>query len=270
MNVVASGSNLPVDHVALSKIKSRILDDPHHVFRSWNDSLPFCMWRGVTCNRRNQRVTSLNLTGEDLVGGIPRSISNLTSLENLFLSENPLGGSIPNSFNQLKELRELGLRENGLFGVFPSSSFNLSRLEFLDNALNQLQGTPPTNLCLNLPHLRILEIDCNNYNGFLPPSISNCSRLEIFDAGTNDFKGEIKTDLGKLQKLQCLGHGNNNFEMDCKNLFDSLSNCSNLETLALGKSGLTGALPKSFGNFTSKLNFIGLSGIISQAVSLHP
>ncbi|KAI3742246.1 hypothetical protein L1987_59926 [Smallanthus sonchifolius] len=359
MNDAGSGSKLPTEHVALLKMKSRITGDPHGVFRSWNDSLPFCMWQGVTCGRRHQRVISLNLTGKSLVGslspylgnlsflryiilndnqlhgsippeinrlsrlqklslphnsftgeipanlsscsklwlinlvsnklygkipnifsslqmiknlqldgnnftgGIPPSIGNLTNLEILFLGGNPLGGSIPDSFNQLKKLRELGLGENGLVGELPLFSSNLSMLEFLNIPQNQLHGNLPTSLCLSQPHLRILEIDINHFSGILPPSISNCSELEIFDVSINDFKGGIKIDFGKLQNLQYLGLGPNNFEsnsVDCKNLFDALSNCSNLETLELIKSRLIGVLPNSLGNFSSKLNYIGLYG----------
>ncbi|KAJ0568950.1 putative non-specific serine/threonine protein kinase [Helianthus annuus] len=333
MNVAGSGSNLGTDHIALLKIKSKITDDPHGVFRSWNDSLPFCMWPGVTCGRRHQRVTSLNLTGKGMegslspfvgnlsflrsiilddnrfygsiphevsrlsrlqklslrknfftgeipanisscsklrffslysnnfTGGIPPSIGNLTYLERLSLGRNILGGSIPDSFSQLKELRQLGLAGNGLVGVFPLSSYNLSMLETLNIPENQFYGNLPTDLCLRQPHLWLLEIGVNNFSGLLPPSISNCSELEILGASTNDFKGGIKIDFGKLQKLRNLVLGPNNFEsnpVDFKNLFDSLSNCSNLEALELIQSQLLGVLPNSLGNFSSKLNYLGL------------
>ncbi|XP_076955038.1 uncharacterized protein LOC143629729 [Bidens hawaiensis] len=359
MNVAGSGLNLPTDHVALLKIKSMMKDDPHGVLKSWNDSLPFCMWRGVTCGRRHQRVTILNLKGENLsgsispflgnlsflrsiilddnriygsipheisrlarlqelsldknfltgeipvnisscsklriislqanklsgkiptilsslrmirtlvlqknnfIGGIPPSICNLTNLENLYLGGNPLGGSIPDSFNQLNKLRQLGIAENGLVGVFPLFSYNLSKLEFVNIPQNNLHGNLPRNLCLNQPHINTLVIGDNRFTGSLPLSISNCSELIDFDVFDNYFTGGLKIDFGKLQKLQFLGLGHNNYEtnpIDCKNLFDSLSNCSNLEQLELYESQLTGVLPNSLGNFSSKLNYIGLFG----------
>ncbi|MFS7914208.1 putative protein kinase RLK-Pelle-LRR-XII-1 family [Helianthus anomalus] len=134
-------------------------------------------------------------------------------------------------------------------------------LQILIFSQNQLHGNLPTNLCFNQPHLTILAINLNHLSGFLPQSISNCSELEIFEASDNYFKGGIKIDFGELQNLQHLGLGPNNFEsnpVDFKNLFDSLSNCSNLETLELAKSQLIGVLPNSLGNFSSKLNYIGL------------
>ncbi|KAF5788890.1 putative protein kinase RLK-Pelle-LRR-XII-1 family [Helianthus annuus] len=204
-------------------------------------------------------MKTLLLSANNFTGGIPPSIGNLTYLEELFLTRNPLGGSIPDSFNQLKELRQLGFGRNGLIGEFPMFFYNLSMLGAIGISGNQLHGNLPTNICLNQPHLWWLVIDTNHFSGFLPPSISNCSELEQFDASINDFKGGIKIDFGKLQKLRNLGLGANSFEADCKNLFDSLSNCSNLETLELGENRLTGVLPNSLGNFSSKLSYIGLS-----------
>ncbi|KAK1409298.1 hypothetical protein QVD17_35824 [Tagetes erecta] len=55
------------DHLALLEIKAKITHDPQGVLTSWNDSIPFCQWRGVTCGRRHERVTMLNLTDMGLV-----------------------------------------------------------------------------------------------------------------------------------------------------------------------------------------------------------
>ncbi|KAM3733581.1 hypothetical protein ACB098_11G147100 [Castanea mollissima] len=33
---------------------------------SWNDSIHFCQWKGVSCGRRHQRVTVLNLQSQKL------------------------------------------------------------------------------------------------------------------------------------------------------------------------------------------------------------
>ncbi|KAF5804283.1 putative protein kinase RLK-Pelle-LRR-XII-1 family [Helianthus annuus] len=199
----------------------------------------------------------LRLSHNKFIGGIPPSIGNLTYLGYLFLANNLLGGSVPDSFNQLKELRQLSLG-----GEFPSFSSNLSVLEMLNIPQNQFHGHLPTNLCLSHPHLKELAVDINRFSGFLPPSISNCSELQIFDVSENYFKGRIKIDFGKLQQLKFLSLALNNFEsipIDSKKLFDSLSNCSNLELLELSKIGLIGVLPNSLGNFSSKLHYLGLS-----------
>ncbi|KAI7749285.1 hypothetical protein M8C21_023620 [Ambrosia artemisiifolia] len=344
------------DHLALLDIRAKITHDPQGALTSWNDSLPFCRWRGVTCGRRHQRVTMLNLQNSGLVGtlspyignlsflgyiylddnqlhgsippeisrlyrlqvlslsrnsfsgeilanmsswpklssinlqhnelsgkipnsfssksvitflglafnynltgGIPPSLGNLTSLEQLSLAFCNLGGSIPDSFIQLKNLRRIGLADNSLVGAFPSFMFNLSKLEILSITKNQLQGSLPSNLCLSQPHLMQMEFGMNHLHGFLPPSISNCSELKSLEVTRNDLKGEIAIDFGRLQRLETLALGGNSFgsnDLDDMNFFSSLSNCSNLEAIQLSDNQLSGVLPHSLGDFSSKLSYL--------------
>lgn len=58
------------DRLALLKFKESILTDTHGFLNSWNDSLHFCNWYGVTCSKQHQRVAALNLEGSDLHGTI--------------------------------------------------------------------------------------------------------------------------------------------------------------------------------------------------------
>ncbi|KAJ9541201.1 hypothetical protein OSB04_027707 [Centaurea solstitialis] len=312
MHGVVSRSSIDTDHHALLEIKSKITIDPRGFLESWNDSIPLCMWQGVTCGRRHQRVTSLNLTdiglvlslfqnsftgeipvnissclklsvinlpynmlsgkipksfssmsmlkrlvlGENkLTGGIPPSIGNLTSLEQLFLGYCPLGGVIPDSFNRLKNLQTIVLAENGLHGPNPLFLFNLSRLEVVSIVKNQLTGSLSSNLCLSQPHLRTLLLEINYLSGIFPPSISNCSELEMFDVTDNFFEGEINIDFGKLQNLGHLSIGRGSRGTYGRHLggmkyFDSLTNCSNLEVLAISDVQLRRGLPDSLGNLT--------------------
>ncbi|KAJ0691688.1 putative non-specific serine/threonine protein kinase [Helianthus annuus] len=48
------GSSAASDHLSLLEIKSKIPHDPQGALTSWNDSVPFCQWRGVTCGRRTE------------------------------------------------------------------------------------------------------------------------------------------------------------------------------------------------------------------------
>ncbi|WJZ87826.1 hypothetical protein VitviT2T_007177 [Vitis vinifera] len=75
------------DKLALLTIKHYLLDVPNGVLSSWNDSLHFCQWEGVTCSHRLQRVTALRLEDQRLVGSLP-PIGNLTFLIELELSNN--------------------------------------------------------------------------------------------------------------------------------------------------------------------------------------
>ncbi|KAJ0771937.1 putative non-specific serine/threonine protein kinase [Helianthus annuus] len=83
------------DHLALLAIKSSITDDPQHVLDSWNTSLHFCQWQGVTCGRRHPRVTKLDLGSRGLVGSLSPQIRNLSFLRVLRLENNIFKGVIP-------------------------------------------------------------------------------------------------------------------------------------------------------------------------------
>ena len=50
------GGNNETDRLALLVFKAKIIDDPLQIMSSWNDSIHFCQWRGVSCDRRHQRV----------------------------------------------------------------------------------------------------------------------------------------------------------------------------------------------------------------------
>ncbi|XP_059593071.1 probable LRR receptor-like serine/threonine-protein kinase At3g47570 [Vitis vinifera] len=82
------------DKLALLAFKNYVANVPNGVLSSWNDSLHFCQWEGVTCSHQLQRVTALRLESQRLAGSLP-PIENLTFLRELELSNNNLHGTIP-------------------------------------------------------------------------------------------------------------------------------------------------------------------------------
>uniref|UniRef100_A0A7N2LE72 Leucine-rich repeat-containing N-terminal plant-type domain-containing protein n=1 Tax=Quercus lobata TaxID=97700 RepID=A0A7N2LE72_QUELO len=65
VNSVVGGNN-KTDRLALLEFKAKITDDPLQVMSSWNDSIHFCQWQGVTYACRHQRVITLNLRSSKL------------------------------------------------------------------------------------------------------------------------------------------------------------------------------------------------------------
>ncbi|XXG71821.1 hypothetical protein AAC387_Pa07g1059 [Persea americana] len=91
------------DALALLAFKQR--NDPFNSLSTWNDSLPFCQWQGITCSRRHPlRVVAMNLTGLQLAGPLSPFIANLTFLREIDLSRNKLHGQIPQEFGCLFRL----------------------------------------------------------------------------------------------------------------------------------------------------------------------
>uniref|UniRef100_A0A803MD93 Leucine-rich repeat-containing N-terminal plant-type domain-containing protein n=1 Tax=Chenopodium quinoa TaxID=63459 RepID=A0A803MD93_CHEQI len=60
------GGNNETERLALLEIKAQIRNDPMGVITSWNDTRHFCEWYGVTCSRKYEQVTKLDLPSSNL------------------------------------------------------------------------------------------------------------------------------------------------------------------------------------------------------------
>ena len=75
------------------------------------------------------RVRGLSLRGRGLIGTIPLSVTELTGLWSLNLSDNELTGPIPTELGRLTDLRVLDLSENNLSGPIPPELGQLTNCE---------------------------------------------------------------------------------------------------------------------------------------------
>jgi hypothetical protein len=97
--------NNSTDVLALIDFRQAITRDPRGFFSSWNNSVDYCNWNGVTCSKTHLgRVRELNLTGQSLEGQISPSLGNLTLLKILDLSSNSFPGQLPD-LNRLRKLQ---------------------------------------------------------------------------------------------------------------------------------------------------------------------
>ena len=166
------------DRLALLKFKESIANDPYGILTSWNDSIQFCNWHGITCGRRHQRVTALELEGRKLHGTITPYIGNLTFLRAINLQNNSFYGEIPKEVGHLLRLRHLNLSNNTLGGELPASLSNISELRIMNIRWNKLIGKIPMELG-SLTKLLVLWVKSNNLTGEIPPFLGNLSFLEI-------------------------------------------------------------------------------------------
>ena len=133
------------DRSALLKFKESITDT-YMMLSSWNDSMHFCHWSGITCGRRPQRVMALYLQGYKLQGSISPYINNLTFLRFINLQNNSFYGEIPHEVGHLFRLQTLNLNYNTLEGEIPSSLSNCSSAGFINLLWNGLNGKIPAEL----------------------------------------------------------------------------------------------------------------------------
>ncbi|XP_052142012.1 receptor kinase-like protein Xa21 [Oryza glaberrima] len=204
-------------------------------------------------------LLTVKLGGNRLDGNIPESLGKLKLLTSLDLSSNNLVGPVPDTIGNLYSIKQFHVENNELEGSLPSSIFNLSSLEELNLQTNNLNGTIPLDLGNRLPKLQLFLISENQFHGSIPPSLCNISTLRWIQTVNNSLSGTIPQCIGINQKsLYSVTFAVNQFETSNKygwSFMSSLTNCSNLRLLDVGDNKLTGELPNSIGNLSTRLEY---------------
>ncbi|CAL5363822.1 unnamed protein product [Camellia sinensis] len=258
------------DRLSLLAIKAKIVEDPLHVLSSWNDSIHFCQWQGITCGHRHQRVTAMDLQSQELVGSIsphlgnlsflrelllqnnsfgneiPPEIGHLPRLQILQLSNNLIGGQIPVNISRCANLIYINFSHNGLVGEVPVELGSLSKLTILNIEANNLRGITTFDGSFpdgfdRLKNLQILALSVNRLSGVIPASLFNHSSLTSFNVVVNQIQGSLPWDLGiTLPNIELFGIAGNQFT---GSIPVSISNASKLHELELDQNNLTGKVP---------------------------
>ncbi|CAN1187543.1 Probable LRR receptor-like serine/threonine-protein kinase At3g47570 [Linum perenne] len=235
--------------------------DPLGSLSSWNDSIHFCEWYGVSCSKRHHgRVTALDLSSQGLQGLISSHIGNLSFLKVLSLYNNSFTGEIPPEIGRLHRLQQLMLSNNSLGGEIPSNISGLSALTIFDVYRNKLMFSAGDNQLSGrildaLGHLKSLQYLALNFNhlyGEIPPSIFNLSALTELWLAENQLHGVLPSSIGvSLPNLENLCVYGNQFTGSVPS---SLSNASNLHLgnlssilkfLCIADNKIVGNIPSS-------------------------
>ncbi|TXG74864.1 hypothetical protein ES288_1Z004100v1 [Gossypium darwinii] len=195
---VVSGN--ATDKQALLDFKAKITGDQLKVMESWNSSIHFCQWHGVTCGRKHQRVTKLELQSLKLSGSLSPHIGNMSFLRVLNLMNNSFYNQIPQSIGGLRRLETLYLTNNSISGEIPSNLSSCSKLTIVRMEGNRLTGEIPAFLGF-LSNLKVLSFYNNSLIGSIPPSLGNLSSLEELALTYNALDGIIPETLGRLTNL---------------------------------------------------------------------
>ncbi|KAJ9167170.1 hypothetical protein P3X46_021840 [Hevea brasiliensis] len=228
------------DRLALISFKQAILQDAFQVFNSWNDSVHFCNWSGVSCGRRHpDRVVALNLNSQGLVGTLSPHIGNLSFLRLMDLQNNSFHGQIPQEIGRLSRLQHLVLSNNSFQGNIPTNLSHCSNLMYLDLIDNKLVGNIPAELD-SLQKLGALELGRNKLTGSIPPSIGNLSSLWAIILGVSDLQGQIPEEISRLGNLEYLMLTDNNLVGEVP---PGLFNISSISKISVDHNQLHGRLP---------------------------
>ena len=251
-------SNNFTDQSALIAFKSRITFGPNDTIFSagnWSTTTSFCDWFGVSCSRRRQRVTALNLSFVGLQGTISPQIGNLSFLVSLDLTNNSFYGFLPLEICRLHRLRKLLLPNNLLEGRIPPTIHYCQKLEMLDLSGNKLNGSIPKDWGM-LPMLRKLDLSINHLIGTIPSSLSNISSLEVLALEFNSLTGPFPLVTSNLSFLRIIAISENHFSGTLP--MDICGHCPNLERLHTNHNEFSGKLTSQFNN-CSELSVLSVS-----------
>ncbi|KAJ3708313.1 hypothetical protein LUZ61_012018 [Rhynchospora tenuis] len=237
-------------------------------FNNFHGHLPSHMVAGLL------NLKELLLEGNQLIGEIPASLSNASSMRILSLAGNKFSGTIPaeigklcleyfsvysnnievkvtadwnflNFFTNCSSLRTMRLGDNKLGGLFPNAIVNLtSQLEILDLEKNYIIGEIPSGI-EKLVGLLALSFAENYLTGSIPEGIGKLQNLQGLYLGGNNFSGPIPFSIGNLTKLNLFAVENNYL---IGSIPSSIGNLNQISVIFLENNALTGMLPISMFN----------------------
>lgn len=240
--------------------------------QSWDLNTPISTWNNVFIN--NDRVTSLGMENNNIVGTLPNEMANLTaltylnlnnnaitnpasdiigamiSLEIYYIEDNAGGFSISVGFCQNPSLEDLYMQNNSIFGGIPAAIADFPTLKRLDMSTCNLGGTliPQT-----FPStLYQLDLQNNGMSGNITNLFTNNSSLTTIDFSNNNFTGSFPAALTNSQYLGYLDLSYNSLS---GSLPSNIGVWETMSTFAINNNNFSGDLPASVDNMTDLDNF---------------
>lgn len=160
--VYMNGSGLPVRHVSLSD-------------NNLNGYIP------EEIGDFEDELLSLSLSYNKLSGELPKSMSKLTKLEELYLYRNQLEGEVATIINKMTNLHSLSLSQNNFSGNLPEVNDNMLAYGAQEN--NFTGGIPAS-------HIKAFEPNPN-----CDPAIFNTEYGHRYDISYNKLEGEVPAEM---------------------------------------------------------------------------
>lgn len=195
---------------------------------AWDFQKSVCTWYGVSVE--NGRVTSVNLSSNNLNGTLPPSLNRLGNLKTLNLSDNSISATIPSELSGIDSLEYIDLSKNQLEGALPVAFGSLQNIVEIKLGENQLIGEIPPSYC-TLLDLKILDLSNNKLAGNVIAEFRNLRSLEVLDLSNNDFSGIVPRvfSSGSTPLLNTINIANNDFEGLLPNGLVTLNTLENLD-----------------------------------------
>ncbi|XP_028779708.1 receptor like protein 21-like [Neltuma alba] len=214
----------------------------------------------------SRNLDELWLDENYLEGGIPKSVTSLTSLTVLTLRNNNLNGSLPQQGGlcNLKNILLLDLTDNEFEGQLPPCLGNLTSLRTLYLLRTRFEGNFPFSLFHTLRSLTALVLSDNNFSGsFSLSSLVNNSNLKIFSILCSNTNLRLETEnppfipsfqLRFFMILNCTLN-----EAKAKRMPTFLLHQYDLLFLQLSYLNISGTFPSWLLTNNTKLNYFNLT-----------
>ncbi|CAA7058667.1 unnamed protein product [Microthlaspi erraticum] len=274
-------------------VESNIIND---TFPFWLSSLPelqvlvlsFNSFHGPIFFSRSN-IRSLHVGHNQLVGKLPRSLSNCSFLEVLNVENNRINDTFPFWLESLQRLQELVLHHNEFHGSLhyhPKVASSFPQLRIIGISCNSFSGTLPYDFFMYWSAMSSegdrSELKYIGENFYYQESLVLMNKgvemkytristlLTSIDISGNMLRGEIPKSIGLLKYLVVLNLSSNGFS---GNIPSSLANLTELESLDLSHNKLSGQIPRALGDLTSLANVTvshnQLVGLIPQGTQFQ-
>ncbi|XP_074357194.1 receptor-like kinase TMK4 isoform X1 [Apium graveolens] len=254
------------DSQAMSKLMSSISPSPP----GWSSSASYCDWPGINCDESKQHVTAINMASKSLTGSLPTQLSSLSQLKTLAFQNNNLSGSLP-SLSNLSSLQQIFLDSNA-FTFIPQDFFvglsSLQTFSISDNGKLSSWVLPDSfKDCVSLVNL---SASSASIVGSIPDFFDSFPSLQNLRLSYNNLTGVLPKSFGgsEIQNLWL-----NNQKVGLSGTIDVLSDMSQLSQVWLQQNSFTGQLPdlsKCVNLFDLQLRGNQFSGIVPPSLTELP
>ncbi|WOL10073.1 hypothetical protein Cni_G18827 [Canna indica] len=215
----------------------------------------------------SKSLTKFMLGGNRILGSIPASIGQISSLSLLNMSYNSISGEIPPEIGQLKQLTVLDLAYNKLSGKIPADIGELTMLTKLGLFGNQLEGSIPSSFG-KLQNLISLDLSSNDLEGGIPREVFTLSSLSsLLNLSHNSLMGSLPQEISNLQNIIAIDLS---YNLLSGNITDYIGKCGSLQTLSMANNSFSGEIPETIGNLKAlqslDLSLNQLSGPIPDSI----
>ena len=195
-----------------------------------------CQLMGIICYNNSITQIYLDETFGIYQHSLPNSISNLTDLEVISITNNYIN-AFPSVLCELKYIQVININNNSIYDTIPDCLTQLSSLVILEMNHNRLYGA----LSLDFPSLTFISVSFNQLSIIV--SDINVHQYVLLDLSNNEFKTfNVNNSATDSCLLKTIYINDNKMDIDLAWINHIINNCNNIERIAMHNNHFKGNL----------------------------